>query len=118
VALRNRYFHIPEHFLEFYKAQSEPGERGELVQGRKGSVYPTHLAGNDTIVLSRNHFRALQRRIFRFYKFWKPEIWLRQKIKDLESEVLYASSWIEERVFETEDVVLIAHYFFLFQRRL
>ena len=109
---------IPEHFREFYKAQSELGERGELAQGRKGSVYPTHLAGNDTIVLSRNHFRALQRRIFRLYKFWKPEIRLRRKIKDLESEVLYASSWIEERVFGTEDVALVAYYFFLFQRRL
>jgi hypothetical protein len=97
-----------------YKAQSEPGERGELVQGRKGSVYPTHLAGNDTMVLSRNHFCALQRRIFWLYKFRKSEIWLRRKIKDLESEVLYASSWIEECVFETEDVVLIAYYFFLF----
>ena len=32
--------------------------------------------------------------------------------------MLYASSWIEECVFETEDVVLVAYYFFLFQRRL
>ena len=78
---------------------------------------PTHLAGNGTVALSRNYFSTLQRRIFGLYKFWKPEIRLRRKIKDLEPEMLYASSWIEQYVFETEDVALIAYYFFLFQGR-
>lgn len=119
----NRCLHIPEwlfedakveaptHFKEFFNA---PGLAAAPMPG----CHPVAERQDDSILLSRKHFRSIQRRIFRLFPFWKPDIRLRKRIKKLEDKVLYAGSWIEERVFQTNDVALLCHYFFHFQRRL
>ncbi|KAF2002094.1 hypothetical protein P154DRAFT_521242 [Amniculicola lignicola CBS 123094] len=80
-------------------------------------MQPTSPKADDSIVISRKHFRHIQRRIYRLFRFWKPDLRLRRNIKKLEDQVLYAGSWIEERVFNTDDIALLCHYFFYFQRR-
>jgi hypothetical protein len=102
----------PEHFKSFFTVE------GLSPQAPSPGCQPIAPCGSDSIILSRKHFRSIQRRIFRLYQYWKPNIVFRKAIKNLEENVLYASSWIESRVFATNDVALIAHYFFHFQRRL
>lgn len=95
----------PAHFKEFFAQQD-------------GTQNPTAPREADSIILSRRHFRADQRNIYHLFKFWKPDIKLRKGIRRLEEKVLYNGSWIQERVFDVDDVVLLCHYFFHFQRRL
>lgn len=72
----------------------------------------------DSIPVSRHHFRTYQRKLFALYQFWKPEISLRARIKKMANDVLYGSSYLDSRVFDTDDVALLSCYFFSFQRRL
>ncbi|KAF2276481.1 uncharacterized protein EI97DRAFT_433315 [Westerdykella ornata] len=102
----------PDHFkVEFTDNQHPPAK---AVPGR----YPLAKREEDSIVVSKKHFRNLQRCIFRLFPFWKPEINLRRRIRKLEDNVLYGCSWIEDRVLNTDDIALLCHYFFYFQRRL
>ncbi|KAF2108572.1 hypothetical protein BDV96DRAFT_587448 [Lophiotrema nucula] len=103
----------PTHFKTFFE---QVQEQGGMATHLKGSINPTAPAPSDVIVLSRKHFIHIQRRIYRLFQFWKLDIALRRKIKDLEDKVLYAGNWIEAQVFQTEDVALLCHYLFYFQR--
>lgn len=95
----------PAHFRDFFR-------QDDRVEN------PTAPREADSIILSRKHFRSDQRRIYHMFQFWKPEIKLRKSIKKLEDKVLYGSTWIQKRVLDVDDVSLLCHYFFHFQRRL
>jgi hypothetical protein len=109
---------VPEHMRTYHTTQASNSEGGDLLSDLKGRLYPRHPCTADAIVLSRKTFRALQRRIFRLLKFWKPEVQLRRSIRNLEDQVLYASDWISQRLRETEDVAQVAFWFVALQRRL
>jgi len=81
-------------------------------------ISPVKQKDDESIMLSRKHFRSVQRQIFHIYQYWKPEKQLRKSIKELEDKVLFAGSWIQKRVFDLDDVAVLAHYFFYTQRRL
>jgi hypothetical protein len=97
----------PVWMKEFYTAQTAWHEQGRLTKGLTGRLFPEHRVADDSVILSRN-----------VYRFWKPEVRLQKEIKDLEDQVLYASSWIDEWLGETKDVAQVAFWFFSFQRRL
>lgn len=88
-------------------------------QGRAaGGHEPTLAPTSDSIVLTRKGYRLIQRRLLRYFRFWDPTIRLRQAIKSLEADVLYSTELIKSHVLPSNDTLLVAHYFFAFQRRL
>ena len=72
----------------------------------------------DSIVLSRKRFRSLQRRLLRYFRFWKPEIQIRRAIKDLEMNVICGAQHIKSNVLVCQDTWAVAHYCIALQRRL
>ncbi|KAF2263994.1 hypothetical protein CC78DRAFT_533596 [Lojkania enalia] len=124
----DRCLHIPQWLFDeaaptdrpacFEKFFQDVGARGGESQFLKGSLYPIAPKDDDAIVLSRREFHRVERRVYALFPFWKPPIVLRRRIRELEDQVLYAGSWIEGRVFAVDDIALLCHYFFHFQRRL
>ncbi|KAF2744913.1 hypothetical protein M011DRAFT_469940 [Sporormia fimetaria CBS 119925] len=102
----------PSHFREFFRDKKlqprtpRPGEQ------------PRAAREPDSIIVSKKHFRVLQRRIFRLHRFWDPSARHRRAIKKLEGEVLFADSRFQDRVWNSDHIGLLCHYFFHFQRRL
>jgi hypothetical protein len=80
--------------------------------------HPVAPRDTDSIVLTRRHFLAVQRRVFHIFKFWKPTHDFRRRVKKLADEVIFGQSWMDPRVFAVEDVALLSHYFFASQRKL
>jgi hypothetical protein len=111
----NRCLHIPQWMFD--ETGIDPPAHYKTFFSTK-SLDPIAPRTEQSIILPRSHFRHIQRRIRALYQYWKPVIALRRRIKSLEDRVLYAASWIEQRVFQTDDVALLCHYFFYFQRRL
>lgn len=84
-------------------------------------IYPELPEGEqdgDGIVCSHNQFNYFQRRLFRFYRFWDPEIRLRKAVYSLQEDVKYSTDYIRTRIRDTDETLLVAHYFFALQRRL
>src|SRR3569833_66737 len=104
-------------FLDGYVAEMEA--RGEVQETIKGYMFPREKwCADSSIVLPKHCFRVVQRRILRLFAFWDRSICLRRSVRRLEDKVLYAGGWIDGRLRETEDVALVAHWVFGFQRRL
>ncbi|KAH7413916.1 hypothetical protein DE146DRAFT_627021 [Phaeosphaeria sp. MPI-PUGE-AT-0046c] len=102
----------------FDKAQiTAPAHIQTVFDAQDHSLYPIAPAASDAIIVSRHHFRVYQHKIFALFQFWKPDINLRHRIKNIADDVLYGSSWIDSRVYALNDVALLSHYFFAFQRR-
>lgn len=72
----------------------------------------------DGIICSHNQFNYLQRRLFRFFRFWDPEIRLRKAADNLQEEVKYSTDFIRTRLSDTDETLIVAHYFFALQRRM
>jgi hypothetical protein len=103
---------VPQHIKTYYNAAALPAYL-------KGSLFPHLPPSNDSIILSHRSFSIIQRLVHAIFKHWKPDIILRQAIEDLESKVLYATECIDRKIQNsTDNTLLIAHYFFAFQRRL
>lgn len=101
----------PEHFRVTW------GIHGTVGHG----IYPELPEGEqdaDGIVCSHNQFNYFQRRLFRFYRFWDPEIRLRKTVDSLKEEVKYSTDYIRTRLRDTDETLLVAHYFFALQRRM
>ncbi|KAI4235948.1 MAG: hypothetical protein L6R40_006316 [Gallowayella cf. fulva] len=89
----------------------------DLTPGHEPTVATTALSDED-IVLSRKAFRALQRRLLHYYRFWDPAIRLRKAITDFEANVIYSAEHIKSSVLPSRDTLTVAHYFLALQRRL
>lgn len=116
---RSRCLFIPEWI--FCEANTTPPSEFRVWddQGRvAGGHEPTLAAGSDSIVLTRKKYRLVQRRLLRYFRFWDPEVQLRQKIKNLEANVIYSSELIRSQVLPSNNTLVVAHYFFALQRRL
>ena len=103
-------------FLDGYQADLET--RGELHKAVSGYQWPEADPEADSITLSKHGFRVIQSRVFKLFCFWNPIAHFRRDLRRLEDEALYRSSWIAEQLRETEDVALVAHWFFAYQRRM
>ncbi|KAF2021336.1 hypothetical protein BU24DRAFT_417000 [Aaosphaeria arxii CBS 175.79] len=118
-APENRCLHIPNWM--FNEANIEPCDpfkalsQNGVVAGGDGPMAPVQ---EDSIIISRRHFRHLQKCLYALNRFWVPGVQLRRDIKKLGDDVLYAHGWIEKHVFQANDIALLCHYFFHFQRRL
>lgn len=100
----------PEHFRATW------GIDGAVGHG----IYPELPEGEqdaDRIVCSHNQFNYFQRRLFRFYRFWDPKIRLRKAVDSLQEDVKYSTDYIRTRLRDTDETLLVAHYFFALQRR-
>lgn len=106
------------HAVHLNEYQAALEEKGQLLDVLKGYMWPENVAEHDSIVLSKHMFRILQRSIFRLYHFWDPVVRLRRRVRELEDQVLYASTWIDQQLRETDDVAKVAFWFFAYQRRL
>lgn len=111
----DRCLYIPQWLFEETGIEAPENFREQF---EHVGIAPVKEKEDDSIMLSRKHYRSIQRHLFRIYRFWKPDVKLRKRIKKLEDKVLFAGSWIQDRVFDLDDVALLAHYFFYFQRRL
>ncbi|KAF2800420.1 hypothetical protein K505DRAFT_413026 [Melanomma pulvis-pyrius CBS 109.77] len=111
----DRCLYIPQWLFEEAGIEAPENFREQF---EHVDIAPVKAKEDDSIMLSRKHYRSIQRHLFRIYRFWKPDVRLRKRIKKLEDKVLFAGSWIQNRVFDLDDVALLAHYFFCFQRRL
>lgn len=98
----------PEHFRASW-GTSGPGIYPEL---------PECEQDGDGIIFSHNQFNYFQRRLFRFYRFWDPEIRLRKAVDSLQEDVKYSTDYIRNRLRDTDETLLVAHYFFALQRRM
>ena len=115
----SRCLFIPEWI--FHEANTTPPSKFCVWddQGRAaGGHEPTFAAGSDSIILTRKEYRRVQRRLLRYFRFWDPEVHLRQNIKHLEANVIYSSEIIRSQVLSSNDTLVVAHYFFALQRRL
>ena len=87
-----------------------------------GMVKPGHQPKlnpqENSIVLPRKAFRALQRRIIRHFKFWVPSIRLRKAIWDLEQDVLYSVDHFKRQIVPSKDTLTVTSHFVAVQRRL
>ena len=115
---RDRALFIPEWMFEKADMQIPDvfhrwGSDGRMRSGR----FPTVAEDEGSIIVSRKEFNALQRRIKRHFRFWIPKTRLRRDIEDLNSSVSYCSDHILSVVNPSQDTLLVAHYFFAFQRR-
>ena len=81
-------------------------------------MHPSAPRTLDSIAIPRKMFRAIQRRINAYFKFWVPDVRLHCAIDQLQDKVLYPTSALLSVADGTEDTMLVAHYFFAFQRRL
>lgn len=101
----------PEHFRATW------GISGAVGHG----VYPElseSLQDGDGIICSHNQPNYFQRRLFRFYRFWDPEICLRKTVNSLQEDLKYSTDYIWNRLKDTDSTLLVAHYFFALQRRM
>ena len=115
----NRCIYVPPWVFERAQAampSDYPAWREDHRSGR--GEYPIQPPDNSSIALPRKLFRVIQRRINAYFRFWDPEVHLHHEINRLESVVLYAEDHIKSTVAESDDTLLIAHYFFAFQRRM
>ncbi len=118
---RRRCLFVPQWI--FNSAGVEPPPEF-AIWDRRGCVQPGREPNallepnSDNIVLSRKAFRALQRRLLRYNRFWKPEIGLRNAIVELEANVIYSAEHIRSIVLPSQSTLEVAHYFFAVQRRL
>ena len=87
---------------------------GRAAKGHEPSLPPT----SDSIALTRQEFRSIQRRLLRYYRFWDVTIRLRQDIKNLEANIIYSAELLRSQVLPSNDTLVVAHYFFALQRRL
>ncbi|KAK3176713.1 hypothetical protein OEA41_008038 [Lepraria neglecta] len=92
--------------------------RGKIVESLIKELDETMLVKSYSIILSRKKFRSLHRRLLRYFRFWDPQIRLRNAIKDLEKDVIYGAQHIKADVLPCQDTVVVAHYFLALQRRL
>lgn len=99
----------PEYMSEFHRTVS-PFEISK--------AFPSFPPMDDVIVLSRNTFRALQRSIFRLFRFWRPECRLQRDIQTLEGEAFFPTEWIDKHVLKADSIAYLCHWFFHCQRRL
>jgi hypothetical protein len=134
VAPKDRCLHIPawvfEHagieqpaqhaaYNEWFETEiKKHSNRRDTLQMDLGSRYPIIAPEDDSIALSRNAFRAVQRRMLSMFKVWEPAVRLRKSIRDLGDRVLWDSDWIKGQLREVEDVAVVAYWFFKYQRRL
>lgn len=118
----NRCLYIPKWIFEAAGIEAPEPFRGffagNLNRAPRPGEHPAASVGADSIILSRKHFRHIQRCLFRLFQFWDPAQNHAKRVQDLKDRVLYAGSWIEDRVLATGDVALICHFFFHYQRRL
>ena len=118
---RSRCLIIPQWIFEAADMAPPPefaiwDGRGRIRRGSE-PVAPSGPSPKD-LVLGRKQFRAFQRKLLRCYRFWEPEVHLRNAISDLKAEVIYSRKVIKSKVMPSQDTLLVAHYFFAFQRRL
>lgn len=116
---RSRCLFIPEWI--FREANTTPpsnfrvwDDQGLAAGGHEPMLSPT----TDSIILTRKEYRCVQRRLLRYFRFWVPTIRLRQKIKNLEADIIYSAEHIKSQVLPSNDTLVVAHYFFALQRRL
>lgn len=91
------------------------GEEKAVVKGYR---WPVNAAAEDSIVLSKHFFRVLQRRVLNLYRFLDPAVRLRVKVRQMEERVLYGSTRMDRLLRETDDVAVVAFFFFAIQRKL
>ncbi|KAF2685201.1 hypothetical protein K458DRAFT_388091 [Lentithecium fluviatile CBS 122367] len=113
----NRCLHVPSWM--FAEADiAPPAHFSAAFTTEHPAPHPTAPREADAITLSRRHFRTDQRIIMQLFRFSDSTKRLRKDIKVMEDTVLYGGSWMQSRVFDVDDVALLSHYFFQFQRRL
>ena len=118
---RFRCLFIPQWVFEAAAVMPPPAF---AIWNSRGCVKPGHepeastSSSPNNIILSRRRFRTLQRRLLRYWRFWKPEVRLSQAIHDLETDVMYRAQYIKLRVLPSENTLLVAKYFFALQRNL
>lgn len=116
---RSRCLFIPEWI--FREANTAPPSNFRVWddQGRaQGGHEPVLSSTPDSIILTRREYRCVQRRLLRYFRFWDPEVRLRQRIKKLEADVIYGAQHIRSQVLPSNNTLVVAHYFFALQRRL
>lgn len=72
----------------------------------------------DAIALPKRPFRALQRRLLSFYRYWIPSINLRKAIFDLHTQAHLCTAHIKQQAISSTDTLLVARMFIALQRRL
>jgi hypothetical protein len=112
----NRCLKIPQWMFE--EAGIEPPEHFRALFATVGTQHPIAPREQDSIIVSRRHFRSQQRHIYYYYQYWRPEVNLRKRVKLLEDEVIFGRSWLQSQILNVNDVGLLSHYFFALQRRL
>ncbi|KAF2023006.1 hypothetical protein EK21DRAFT_95258, partial [Setomelanomma holmii] len=95
----------PEHFRAFFA-------------NRDRTQHPNAPRKDDSIIVSRQHFRVEQRHISHYYRYWEPTVNFRKRVKILEDEVIFGRWWLHERVLSVNDVGVLSNCFFILQRRL
>ncbi|KAJ5108820.1 hypothetical protein N7456_005495 [Penicillium angulare] len=118
IAPCDRCLYIPEWMFEESKLQPPAHMKNFVRLDNQTGGFPTLHPTEDAILFSRKTFCALQKRILRTYRFWRPERRLRRNIKILEKEVLYPTNWIEQNVLNSNNIVQLSGDFFRCQRRL
>lgn len=99
---------IPDDFKVFFD-QQDPWQIAR--------VWPSRSSPDDPIVLTRKTFRALQRKIFALFRFWRADCRLKRDIQTLEKEILFPTDWID-LVLESGSIAQLSLGFFRCQRRL
>lgn len=108
-APQDRCLHVPAWMFE--ESGLEPPDYTKAFVTTE-FPFPTHSHTEDVIILSRKTFRALQRCIFRLFRFWKPECRLPRDIDTLKEQVLFATDWVEKVTRESKDIAKLCYYFF------
>lgn len=120
-APKERGLHIP--FWMFKEARMEIPEDLKVFFDQQdpwqiSRVFPSRSSPSDTIiVLPRKTFRALQRKIFALFRFWRADCRLKRDIQKLENEILFPTDWIDP-VLESGSIAQLCLGFFRCQRRL
>ena len=115
----SRCLFIPEWIFDAASAPVTPEYKTWDYQGMvRAGDEPICPAREDSIILPRKAFRALQRRILYHYRFYKPVIRLRKEIRDLENDVLFSANHFRRQILPSTDTLAIASHFVAVQRRL
>ena len=72
----------------------------------------------DNIILSRHHFRTLQRRLLRIHRFRDPKIRYRKAVNGFVVDVIHRARFLISKAFSSNNTIVVAHYFLALQRRL